>query len=65
MGLWGPHLRPEHGGQGLGQDALGLLHEVLGTSPYALFVLGCSAPDSGNAEILAPRARSSLTCANR
>jgi acyl-CoA dehydrogenase len=53
MGLWAAHLPPEHGGQGLGQVALGLLHEVLGTSPYAPFVFGCSAPDSGNAEILA------------
>jgi acyl-CoA dehydrogenase len=52
-GLWAAHLSPDHGGQGLGQVALGLLHEILGTSPYAPFVFGCSAPDSGNAEILA------------
>jgi acyl-CoA dehydrogenase len=52
-GLWAAHLPPEHGGQGLGQVQLGLLHEILGISPYAPLVFGCSAPDSGNAEILA------------
>lgn len=52
-GLWAAHLAPEHGGQGYGQVRLGLLHEILGTSPYAPLVFGCSAPDSGNAEILA------------
>jgi len=52
-GLWAAHLPPEHGGQGLGQVQLGLLHEILGTSPYAPLAFGCSAPDSGNSEILA------------
>jgi acyl-CoA dehydrogenase len=52
-GLWAAHLPPELGGQGFGQVKLGLMHEILGTSPYAPFVFGNNAPDSGNAEILA------------
>src|SRR4051812_1795198 len=53
QGLWAAHLDPELGGQGYGQVKLGLLHEVLGTSPYAPTAFGCQAPDSGNSEILA------------
>ena len=45
--------RPELGGQGFGQVKLGLMHEILGTSPLAPFVFGNAAPDSGNSEILA------------
>jgi acyl-CoA dehydrogenase len=52
-GLWAAHLAPELGGQGFGQVKLGLMHEILGSSPYAPFVFGNNAPDSGNAEILA------------
>jgi acyl-CoA dehydrogenase len=52
-GLWAAHLDPELGGQGFGQVKLGLMHEVLGTSPYAPFAFGNQAPDSGNSEILA------------
>jgi acyl-CoA dehydrogenase len=52
-GLWAAHLPPELGGQGFGQVKLGLMHEILGTSPYAPFVFGNNAPDSGNSEILA------------
>src|SRR5215218_10473722 len=52
-GLWAAHLPPELGGQGFGQVKLGLMHEILGTSPCAPFVFGNNAPDSGNAEILA------------
>ncbi len=52
-GLWAAHLPPELGGQGFGQVKLGLMHEILGTSPFAPFVFGNNAPDSGNAEILA------------
>ena len=53
-GLWAAHLPPELGGQGFGQVKLGLMHEILGTSPlYAPIAFGCQAPDSGNAEILA------------
>ena len=52
-GLWAAHLDPELGGQGFGQVKLGLMHEVLGTSPFAPNAFGCQAPDSGNSEILA------------
>jgi acyl-CoA dehydrogenase len=52
-GLWAAHLDPELGGQGFGQVKLGLMHEVLGTSPYAPVVFGNQPPDSGNSEILA------------
>src|SRR3982074_1453205 len=52
-GLWAAHLDPELGGQGFGQVKLGLMHEVLGTSPYAPLAFGNQAPDSGNSEILA------------
>jgi acyl-CoA dehydrogenase len=52
-GLWAAHLGPEHGGQGFGQVKLGLMHEILGTSPFGPLVFGNQAPDSGNAEILA------------
>jgi acyl-CoA dehydrogenase len=53
QGLWAGHLDPELGGQGFGQVKLGLLHEILGTSPFAPNAFGCQAPDSGNSEILA------------
>lgn len=52
-GLWAAHLPPDLGGMGFGQVKLGLLHEVLGRSPYAPVVFGNNAPDSGNAELLA------------
>ena len=52
-GLWAAHLAPELGGQGFGQVKLGLMHEILGTSPFAPNAFGCQAPDSGNSEILA------------
>jgi acyl-CoA dehydrogenase len=51
--LWAAHLDPELGGQGYGQVKLGLMHEVLGSSPLAPMVFGNAAPDSGNSEILA------------
>jgi acyl-CoA dehydrogenase len=51
--LWAAHLDPELGGQGFGQVKLGLMHEILGTTPFAPVAFGCSAPDSGNSEILA------------
>jgi acyl-CoA dehydrogenase len=51
--LWAAHLPPELGGQGFGQVKLGLMHEILGTSPFAPNAFGCQAPDSGNSEILA------------
>src|SRR5215218_4101916 len=52
-GLWAAHLDPELGGQGFGQVKLGLMHEILGSSPFAPVVFGNAAPDSGNSEILA------------
>jgi acyl-CoA dehydrogenase len=52
-GLWAAHLPPELGGQGFGQVKLGLMHEILGTTPFGPSVFGCQAPDSGNSEILA------------
>ena len=52
-GLWATHLPPELGGQGMGQVRLGLMHEILGQSPYGPVVFGNNAPDSGNAELLA------------
>jgi acyl-CoA dehydrogenase len=52
-GLWSCHLTPELGGQGYGQVHLAYLNEILGRSAFAPSVVGCQAPDSGNAEILA------------
>ena len=52
-GLWAAHLPPDLGGQGYGQVKLGLMHEILGTTPFSPMVFGNSAPDSGNSEILA------------
>jgi len=52
-GLWAAHLEPDLGGQGFGQVKLGLMHEILGTSPFAPVVFGNQAPDSGNSEVLA------------
>jgi acyl-CoA dehydrogenase len=52
-GLWAAHLDPELGGQGFGQVKLGLMHEILGTTPLAPLAFGNAAPDSGNSEILA------------
>jgi acyl-CoA dehydrogenase len=52
-GLWAAHLPPDLGGQGFGQVKLGLMHEILGSTPYAPAVFGNAAPDSGNSEILA------------
>jgi acyl-CoA dehydrogenase len=51
--LWAAHLDPELGGQGFGQVKLGLMHEILGSSPIAPLAFGNAAPDSGNSEILA------------
>jgi acyl-CoA dehydrogenase len=53
QGLWAAHLDSSLGGQGYGQVKLGLLHEVLGSTPYAPNAFGCQAPDSGNSEVLA------------
>jgi acyl-CoA dehydrogenase len=52
-GLWAAHLPPELGGMGFGQVKLGLMHEILGETPFGPVVFGNNAPDSGNAELLA------------
>ena len=52
-GLWAAHLPPALGGMGFGQVRLGLMHEILGQSPWGPVVFGNNAPDSGNAELLA------------
>ena len=46
-GLWATHLPPELGGQGMGQVRLGLMHEILGTSPIAPLAFGNAAPGLG------------------
>ena len=53
QGLWAAHLPPDLGGMGFGQVKLGLMHEILGQTPYGPVVFGNNAPDSGNAELLA------------
>ena len=52
-GLWATHLTPDLGGQGMGQVSLGLMHEIEGSSTWGPIVFGNSAPDTGNAEVLA------------
>ena len=52
-GPWAAHLPQELGGTGFGQVRLGLMHEILGQTPYGPVVFGNNAPDSGNAELLA------------
>jgi len=52
-GLWAAHLAPDLGGQGFGQVKLGLMHEILGTSPMAPVAFGNQPPDSGNSELIA------------
>ncbi|HVB19548.1 MAG TPA: acyl-CoA dehydrogenase family protein [Acidimicrobiales bacterium] len=52
-GLWAAHLPADLGGMGFGQVRLGLMHEILGQTPYGPVVFGNNAPDSGNAELLA------------
>src|ERR1700739_3986219 len=54
QGLWACHLGPELGGQGFGQLKLALMNEKLGRNGLAPSVFGCQAPDTGNAEIIAP-----------
>ena len=52
-GLWAAHLPPDMGGLGFGQVKLGLMHEILGQTPYGPSIFGNNAPDSGNAELIA------------
>src|ERR1700712_77376 len=53
QGLWATHLSPDLGGPGHGQVKLALLNEILGRGGFGPIVFGCSAPDTGNMEILA------------
>jgi acyl-CoA dehydrogenase len=53
QGLWAAHLPPDMGGLGFGQVKLGLMHEILGATPYGPTIFGNNAPDSGNAELIA------------
>ncbi len=53
QGLWAAHLPPDMGGLGFGQVKLGLMHEILGQTPFGPSTFGNNAPDSGNAELIA------------
>jgi alkylation response protein AidB-like acyl-CoA dehydrogenase len=50
--LWAPNLPVEVGGLGLTLVELGLFSEIAGRTPTGHYVLGCQAPDAGNAELL-------------
>jgi acyl-CoA dehydrogenase len=50
--LWAPHLPAEAGGTGEGFLYYACVNEAIGRSYWAQLVLGCQAPDAGNAEIL-------------
>ncbi len=52
LGLWAPNLPREVGGMGLTLVELGLVSEIAGRTPTGHYVLGCQAPDAGNAELL-------------
>jgi acyl-CoA dehydrogenase len=52
-GLWNLFLADEEHGAGLTHWEYGLLCEVMGRSPVAAMAFNCSAPDTGNMEILA------------
>lgn len=54
-GLWNlflPSLRADQPGQGLGNLAYAPLAEVMGRLPWCAEVFNCSAPDTGNMELL-------------
>src|ERR1700750_1495265 len=52
LGLWAPHVPPEAGGTGTGFLDYAYLNEQIGRTLWGQLVLGCQAPDAGNAEIL-------------
>jgi acyl-CoA dehydrogenase len=52
LGLWTPQVPEEWGGMGLSLHEFGRVMEILGRSPYGLFVFNCNAPDAGNIEVL-------------
>src|SRR5262245_13123621 len=51
-GLWAPHMPPEAGGSSGSFLVYAHLNEEIGRSLWGQLVLGCQAPDAGNAEIL-------------
>lgn len=52
LGLWTPQVPEEWGGLGLTLSEFGQISEVMGRSPYGLFIFNCNAPDAGNIEVL-------------
>src|SRR5262245_20708180 len=52
QGLWAPHMPPEAGGSSGSFLVYAHLNEEIGRSVWGQLVLGCQAPDAGNAEIL-------------
>lgn len=52
IGLWTPQVPTEWGGLGLSLSEFGQVSEVLGRSPWGLFIFNCNAPDAGNIEVL-------------
>ena len=46
-GLWAAHLPGELGGMGFGQVKLGLMHEILGQTPYGPWSLATTHPTVG------------------
>jgi len=52
IGLWLPQIPKKYGGLGLTNAEHGEICEILGSSPYGLYVFNCQAPDAGNMEIL-------------
>src|ERR687893_2166363 len=53
QGLWNLFLPDAEHGPGLANWEYGMLCEEMGRSPISAFAFNCSAPDTGNAEILA------------
>ncbi|MCB0643388.1 MAG: acyl-CoA dehydrogenase family protein, partial [Phaeodactylibacter sp.] len=51
-GLWMPQVPKAYGGMGLSLWAFGQVMELLGRTPYGIYVFNCQAPDAGNMEIL-------------
>ena len=52
IGAWNLYLPKELGGPGLSLTEVAQLVEVLGRTPYGLYLCNCQAPDAGNIELL-------------